>query len=134
MAQQQSLKDAKEQVQYENRVEFLKSEHDRLQKANDLLQADINKKSSDYQLFISMKDSESKKLRADAVAAHEQTEKNKQEFNDVLIAHKADKEAFDLAKQTLERDQRIVAGQKEQISQFIQALRRDLSVLDIEVK
>ena len=56
-----------EEVVTQNRIDYLKAEHDRLSRAKDQLHAEIQKKTSDYELYMGQKDAESKRIRADAL-------------------------------------------------------------------
>jgi predicted nucleic acid-binding Zn-ribbon protein len=80
---------------------------------------------------MGQKDAESKRLRADVLSSQEQLNKDKTEFQEILKSFQAEKTALETEKQTIESDRRKVAGQMENIGHFIQAIRRDISVLGL---
>lgn len=127
----QTKQQMQDEVVYTNRVEFLKAEHDRLLKAKETLAAEISRKTTDYELYMGQKDAESKRLRADALASHEQLAKDKTEFLSTLQQFKLDKAEFEKTKSDHDIDKAKVSARLEQIGHFIQAVKRDISVLGL---
>jgi len=83
-----------QEVVYQNRIDFLKAEHDRLEKSKDQLVSEIDRKTKDYELYMAQKDGESKRIRADVLASQEQLMKDKSEFQAILNGFKENKEQF----------------------------------------
>src|SRR4029077_5366274 len=106
-------------TQWENRAEVVKTEVDKLNKTRDALQAEIDKKSSDFNIYMNQKDLEMKKSRADILAEREQLEKNKAEFQDILKKHQEAKAALASERQTFEIAQLRHASTTKNVQEFI---------------
>jgi hypothetical protein len=118
-------------VQSENRLAFAQQEEKRLKQANETLQAEIDKKSSDYSLFMGQKDAESKKLRADALAEREQMDKDKVEFQGMLKTFQKEKQGLEGEKMALKVEEAKLAKQKSDVRDFITAVQRACSVINL---
>lgn len=113
----------------ENRLAYVQEECKRLTTSKESLQADIEKKSSDYALYISQKDAEWKKVRQDALDEQEQTNKDKAEFQNILLKFKVEQNALAASREEFENDKRKTGAQVENIRQFITAVQRACSLL-----
>lgn len=120
-----------QEVIYQNRIDFLKTEHDRLFKAKEALSSEIGRKTTDYELYMGQKDAESKRLRQDALDSQEQLAKDKAEFQGILKQFQSDKSALEKEQHDLNTDRVKVCSRLEQIGHFIQAVQRDITVLGL---
>lgn len=119
-----------EEVQWENRIAFQKSEHDRLVKAKDMMQAEIDKKTVDYNVYLAQKDTDSKKSRQEVQDQTEQLLKDKQEFQAILQSFQMEKSAY-LAEKSNTSKELAKANQKmDDIKGFIAAVQRAMTLLD----
>ena len=115
----------------QNRIDYLKAEHERLSKAKDQLHNEITKKTSDYELYMAQKDAESKRIRADALTQQDQLAKDKTEFQLILKTHQEEKQKLEKEKNDLTIERNKVTSRLEQIGHFIQAVQRDITVLGL---
>lgn len=120
-----------EEVQWENRVAYQKGEHDRLVKAKETLQSEIDRKTSDYSIYVSQKDAESKKIRQDALDSQEQLAKDKQEFQGILQDFQKQKAEFSEAQKGKDNDRAKVEAQMNNIREFVIAVQRACSLLGL---
>lgn len=120
-----------QEVIYQNRIDYLKVEHDRLLKAKDQLSDEISHKGTQYELYMGQRDAESKRLRADALAAQEQLAKDKSEFQAILKDFQESKQLAEKELHDLNAEKFKVASRMEQIGHFIQAVQRDITVLGL---
>jgi len=118
-------------TQWENRLQFVKDEHDRLSKAKDALQAEIDRKSADYAIFISQRDAESKKMREDALHERDQMAADKAEFQKILQQFQNDKNTHLEAVSGFAADKQKVQAQIDNIRQFIIAVQRASGLLGL---
>jgi len=118
-------------TQWENRLQFVKDEHDRLSKAKDALQAEIDRKSADYAIFISQRDAESKKMREDVLHEREQMNADKAEFQKILQQFQNDKNTHLEAVSGFAADKQKVQAQIDNIRQFIIAVQRASGLLGL---
>ena|SRR5271165_7261010 len=116
---------------WENRMEFAKTEAQKAAQTRDALQAEIDKKSSDFAIYIAQRDAEIKKSRADMMAEREGLEKNKAEFQDILKQHQADKNALIQEKRDFEIQKLRQASSEKNVQEFITAVRRACGLLGI---
>jgi chromosome segregation ATPase len=116
-------------TQWENRLEFVKSETQRLTQARDALQAEIDKKTSDFQIYMSQRDADNKKAHSDLVAEREKLEKDKSDFQNILKGFQNEKNG--LAQQVRDLEiQKLRHGQTEKnVQEFITAVRRAVGLL-----
>ena len=131
----EAMKSAKqiqtEMVQWENRLENVKSELERTQKTKDDLQAQIDKKTSDYNIYMSQRDADTKKMRQDTNEGNEQLLKDKAEFQAMLLEFRKEKQEFEAAKNNVDVDMAKMNAQKENIKGFIQAVQRACGLLGL---
>lgn len=118
-------------VQWENRLEFVKNETERLTKTRDALQAEIDKKTADYQIYLSQKDVESKKIQQDALDGQTQLAKDKAEFQNILKAFQKERQDFLGQKQEVDAQALQAKAKLDNIQQFIMAVQRAISVLGL---
>lgn len=116
---------------WENRLEVAKTELQKAQQARDALQAEIDKKTTDFNLFMSNRDADNKKERAKIVEEHETVERLKGEFQGILKAHQAEKAGLEQAKrdfdiQKLRHDKKV-----SDVNEFITAVRRASGLLGV---
>lgn len=116
---------------WENRLEVAKTELQKAQQARDALQAEIDKKTTDFNLFMSNRDADNKKERAKIVEEHETVERLKAEFQGILKAHQAEKAGLEQAKrefdiQKLRHDKKV-----NDVNEFITAVRRASGLLGV---
>lgn len=116
---------------WENRLEVAKTELQKAQQARDALQAEIDKKTTDFNLFMSNRDADNKKERAKIVEEHETVERLKGEFQGILKAHQAEKAGLEQAKrefdiQKLRHDKKV-----NDVNEFITAVRRASGLLGV---
>ena len=118
-------------VQWENRVQFVQDEVKRLTQTKDNLEADIARKQSDYQVYVSAKDADSKKLRQDALDERAQMDKDKAEFQAILSAFKAEKDSFADTKKSVDDGKANVEERMNAIRQFVIAVQRACTLLGL---
>lgn len=131
MIQASEKKQTAEEVQWENRVAFNKSENDRLAKAKEALQAEIEKKSSDYAIHIAQKDMESKKLRQEVLDANEKLTHDKAEFQVILKNFQQEKASFIDGRKGLDNEKAKNEAQMNNIREFVIAVQRACSLLGL---
>lgn len=118
-----------EEVQMENRLQFQKDEHARLLKAKEAIQAEIDKKSSDYAIHISQKDAESKRMRQEILDQYAQMEKDKKEFQEYLLEFQKQKAASENERETIKNEKAKLEQQNQNIREFIIAVQRACSLI-----
>jgi len=118
-------------TQWENRAEVVKTEVERLNQTRDALSAQIDKKSSDFNVYMSQKDAEIKRERAALVADREQFSKDKAAFQEILVQHKNDKAALENQKRDLDIQKLRHEASKKNVQEFTTAVRRAVGLLGI---
>ena len=113
----------------ENRLQFVQDEVKRLTATRDAMQAEIEQKTSNYNIYIAQRDSETKKIRQDTVDGTEQLAKDKAEFQDILKQFQKDKALSEGGKSENEAERGKIKAQKEAIQGFITAVQRACSLL-----
>jgi hypothetical protein len=116
---------------WENRLEVAKSELQRVTQARDALQAEIDKKSSDYSVYIAQRDAENKKAYSDIAAQRDQLNKDKAEFQNILKQHQIVKATLDQDKQALDIQKLRFDATTKNVQEFITAVRRASGLLGI---
>jgi hypothetical protein len=116
-------------VQWENRLQFVQDEVKRLSDTKNAMQAEIDKKTADYNIYIAQKDTDSKRMRQDTVADRDQLTKDKAEFLAMLEQHKKDKDSFAESKQSVDIQNAQFEEKMNNVRQFIIAVQRAFSVL-----
>src|ERR1700753_2272362 len=105
---------------WENRLEVAKSEAHKLSQTKDALQAEIDRKTSDFNIYMSQRDAEVKKSRADMLVARDQLSKDKAEFMGIVKAHQE-------AKANLESEKHLFEIQKAKHLATIQNVQEFIS-------
>lgn len=118
-------------VQWENRLQFVQDEVKRLNAVKDTLQAEIDQKTTDYNIYLAQRDSETKKIRQETVDLRMQFDKDRAEFASMLQTFQREKEELKHGQQILEAEQGKAKAKMDSVETFIMALKRDLSVLGI---
>lgn len=118
-------------VQWENRLQFVQDEVKRLTQTRDGMQAEIDKKSTDYNVYMAQRDTESKKIRQDATDAQMQLAKDKEEFQKILKDFQKERQECIGQKQALDAQSLQVKTKLENIQHFIMAVQRAISVLGL---
>jgi type II secretory pathway component PulM len=121
----------KELVQNENRLAYVQDEVKRLNLAKDAQQAEIDKKTADYNIYISQRDAESKKIRLDVLAEREQLDKDKQEFNAILRDFQNQKVAFADQSRIVAEQNAKHEEQMNNVRSFVIAVQRACSLLGL---
>jgi archaellum component FlaC len=121
----------KDLVLAENELQAVREEVERLNKAKDALQSEIEKKTADYNIHFSGRDAESKRKHQDVLLQSEQLVKDKQEFQAMLQQFQKDKAAFSDSKKTIDIQNAKYAEQINNVQQFLTAIKRAYSVLGI---
>lgn len=116
---------------WENRLDIAKAECEKNQKMRDALQAEIDKKTSDFGIYIAQRDAENKKTHSEVLEAREKLESDKSEFQMILKQHQQDKAALDSQKHEFEIQRLKHASTVENVQQFILAVRRASGLLGI---
>lgn len=137
MAQELSMamKTAKEiernLVQSENRLAFIQDELKRITATRDSMQAEIDKKTADYNIYIAQRDADSKKMRQDVLAERDQLSKDKVEFQGILQQFQHDKQVHLESIQGFETNKTRNEAQMNNIREFIIAVQRACSLLGL---
>lgn len=118
-------------VQWENRLQFVQDEVKRLNQTRDTLQAEIERKTADYNVYMAQRDSETKKIRQDSMDSAAQLAMDKAEFQGILQQFQKDRAAFEHEKMGVDSEKSKVQGQKDSIRGFITAVQRAMSLLDL---
>lgn len=121
----------KQITQEENRLEEVKIEVEKQTQTRNALLAEINKKSSDFDIYMAQRDSEIKKMRSDMMAEREQLLKEKSEFQEILVSHKQAKASLEQGIKDLEIQKSRFAATSDNVNQFITAVRRASGLLGI---
>lgn len=137
MAQELStaMKTAKEiersLVQNENRLAYIQDEVKRLTGTRDSMQAEIDKKTADYNIYIAQRDTDSKKMRADILAEHDQLNKDKKEFQGILQQFQKEKQVHLESVQGFDVNKKRNEDQMNNIREFVIAVQRACSLLGL---
>lgn len=118
-------------TQWENRLEFVKSEVQQQTKAKEALIADIERKSADYNIFIAQRDAESKKIRQSVLDEHAQLEQDKAEFQTILHQFQKDRVAYLDQKKTMDSQNTKHEAEMNNIREFVIAVQRACSLIGI---
>lgn len=118
-------------TQWENRLEFVKSEVEKNTTSRDALLAEISKKSDDFNAYMAMKDAEVKKARADMLAERDELNQQKSEFQDILKKHQTVKSDLDQARKEFEIEKLRFSATTQNVQDFIQSVRRAVGLLGI---
>lgn len=118
-------------VREENKLEALKSEVQKLSMARDAIQAEIDRKSSDFNIYMSQKDAETKKSRADMLLEKEQLMKDQSDFQDILKQHKGSQSSLEEQKRLFEIEKLRFVSTTSNVQEFITTVRRAYGLLGI---
>ena len=118
-------------TQEENKLEAVKAEVEKNEKARDALLAEIEKRTGDFTIYMAQKDAESKKLRADTVTERDQLVKDTAEFQEILKKHHEEKIALEAQKRELDIQRLKDQNAKQNVQDFITAVRRAVNLLGI---
>lgn len=121
----------KKLVVAENRLAYVEAECKRLAIARDAMQAEIDKKTSDYTIYVAQRDQESKKIRQDTLDGQNQLIKDKEEFQGILKQFQKERQSFLAEKQHGDAQALQVKAKMEGIQNFIIAVQRAISVLGL---
>lgn len=131
----EAMKSAKtiqaEMTQWENRLDVLRSDHERLSKAKDALQADIDRKTSDYEVFIAARNSDIAKLREETDNQAKELARQKEEFKTILSNFHKEKQAFEAQNHSLAGERASLEKRNAAVNDFIIAVQRALTVLGL---
>ena len=130
-----ALKTAKEiekqLVVSENRLAFIKDEVEQAKKTKDALDAEIAKKSTDYNIYMAQKDSEIKGLRKELNDDRAKLEQDKHEFQGILQKFQQERAQFLEQKHIVENQNAQHEEKMNQIRQFVIAVQRACSVIGL---
>jgi len=126
----QSMKSAQtEMVQWENRIEAEKSNYNNLKRQSELLQAEIDQKRKDFENYISIQTIQLREGLAKLAEDKKVLESQREEFKNILSSHEKEKQKLAQDRLVVERDKSSVAGQKQLVNDFIQAVRRAYNLI-----
>jgi len=120
-----------ELTRWENRKGFLEDEIKRLMQTKETLQEEIDRKSADYNIYISQRDAESKKIRQDVLDEQATLAEQKAEFQAVLKTFQNEQALFAKEKETVQNQNARFEQQMNNIRQFIIAVQRASSLLGL---
>ena len=115
----------------ENRLAYVQDETKRLIATRDKQQAEIDEKTANYNIFISQRDTDSKRMRQEIQDQHVQLEKDKAEFQGILQQFQQSKKALQVERDAFENDKRKTGAQTNSIREFIIAVQRASSLLNL---
>lgn len=115
----------------ENRLAYVQDECKKLATTKEALQGDIERKTSDYNIFMAQRDVETKKMRQDVFEERAQMDKDKAEFQGILQKFKLEQNALASTREEFENDKRKTGAQLDNIRQFIIAVQRASSLLGL---
>lgn len=118
-------------TQWENRKSFVEGEVKRLNELKGGLESEIAQKQSDYKIFMSQKDEESKKIRQNALDERARLDKDILLFQNVLQQFQKDKAAFVDMKNVIDAQTAKHEEQMNNVRQFIIAVQRATSLLGL---
>lgn len=118
-------------TQEENRLEQVKEEILKKTEALNAISAEINRKSSDFTIYMAQKDAELKKGRADMLVEREQLQTEKNEFMQIMNAHKTAKAEMENQKKDFEIQKLRFDATSQNVREFITAVRRASRLLGI---
>ena len=119
----------KQLVVSENRLEYIKSEVGNLQKQKELLEATIAAKTADYQTYVGSREKEIREKNEKLINDCNVLETQREEFKNTLNAHISEKSKLAGEQAELEKQKTAMAGRKQAINDFVQAVRRAYNVL-----
>lgn len=115
----------------ENRLAYVQDECKRLGTTRDAQQAEIDRKTADYNIYISQRDTDSKRMRQDVLEERAQMDKDKVDFQALLIQFQKDKQGLEQVRHDFEVEKAKNVTQTENIRQFIIAVQRACSLLGL---
>lgn len=115
----------------ENRLAYVQDETKRLVATREKQQAEIDQKTADYNIYISQRDTDSKKMRQDVLDGQTQLDKDKVEFQGILQSFQTEKRAYESAREGFSNEQKKTGAQMDNIRQFIIAVQRASSLLGL---
>lgn len=118
-------------VASENRLAYIQDEVKRLNLTKETLQAEIDKKTADYNIFIAQRDTDSKKMREDILQERDQLAKDKVEFQDILKRFQKEKESHKESVDGFSNDKTRNEAQMNNIREFVIAVQRACSLLGL---
>lgn len=118
-------------VQSENRLAYVQDEVKRATQTRDNIEAEISRKSADYDIYIAKRDADSKKIRQDALDLQEQLNKDKAEFHAILAQFQKEKLSIAEQASTLKAQNVRHEAEMNNIREFIKAVQRACSVIGL---
>lgn len=118
-------------VASENRLAYIQDEVKRLNLTKETLQAEIDKKTADYNIYIAQRDTGSKKMREDILQERDQLAKDKVEFQDILKRFQKEKESHKESVDGFSNDKTRNEAQMNNIREFVIAVQRACSLLGL---
>lgn len=118
-------------VQNENRLAYVQDEVKRLNTTKETMQAEIDRKTADYNIYIAQRDTDSKKMRQDVFDGQEQLAKDKAEFQKILVQFQKDKQVHLESVQGFEVNKTRNEAQMNNIREFVIAVQRACSLIGL---
>ena len=135
MSQQmtEAMKSAKtiqqEMTQWENRLETTKNDANNLRRENEILQAEIDNKRTQYAGYIADKEKSIRDRLEKLGQEHQILESKRTEFAGILSEHQKAKASLIQERSDFEKEKSKILGQKQMVDQFIQAVRLAYSLI-----
>ncbi len=113
----------------DNKLEELRNQVEEKTKVRNALVDEISKKTENFEIYMTGRTNEDKKVRADLIAMREQLTKDQAEFSTMLLAHRNDKNTLENQKRDLEIQKVRHAGTVQNVQEFVTAIRRAVGLL-----
>lgn len=116
-------------VKAENKLASIQEEIGQKKVALEGLQTEINKKTTDFEIYISSRQTELSRERAALVSDKEKLAQDRAEFQEILTKHKEDKKAVEDQKRDYDLQALRHSAKMQAITEFITAIKRAYNVL-----
>lgn len=118
-------------VQHENRLAYVQDELKRVTQSKDAMQAEIDRKAADYNIYIAQRDTDSKKMRQEIVDERTKLDGEKKQFQDILVQFQKEKQGYLDSVHAFETNKTRNEAQMNNIREFVIAVQRACSLLGL---
>lgn len=121
----------RDEVRIENQLVILQEKQRSLEQQNKVIQEDIDRKRTDYELYLGSRDAETKKLRNDIILERQKLDADKAEFAKILEGITAQKTVMEKENNELIKEKAFVDQTKENLRQCILSIQRAITLIGL---
>ena len=118
-------------TQEENKLEQVSKELETKLATKNAIEAEITKKTTDFEVYMSQRDAENKRMRTEINAQRDDLNKQKEEFQEILRGQVQEKTRFSEEKKMFEIQKLRHEASTRGVQEFILAVRRAVNLLGI---